>query len=190
AAEDQLADAKRQMEAAQPEKAASEQRPTMAVVARPQAENKTAGATRNGFSSPKMRASVEASTGAMGSLQAKEAPRDESVSDLRTPAPMPAQRATMGKGDSNSMASVVSAPAAVGGARPQAVGNETAEVDASAAPAVTENSKSLDFPGRAKAAPAPAAAQAEVVSKDAGLKKQAMGSFAKSEIASGGAHWT
>jgi len=187
AVEDQLAAAKRQMEAEQPKKAASEHSLSMAVVARPQEERKAANAMRSGFASPKTRASVEASTGGVGSLQAKEAPRDESVSDLRAAAPMPAQPAAKDKG--YSIAAVVSAPAAVGGARPQAEGNETQTVDveASAAPAVAENSKSLDFPGRAKAAPA--TAQAEVASKDAEVKKQAIGGFAKSEIASGGAHW-
>jgi len=192
---DKLAQTKRQLEE-EPNAAAKEKRLARETVASPHAENKPAETSRSNVaaavaSSPKTTLSETVTGGSVShfdSLDSKEARRDESAGDLRAPAATPTQRAATTKGAL--VAHLSDVPEKAAGARPETVANEmqTAEVATSTAPVVGGNARSLDFPGRAKAAPA--AAQTEPVNKDAGLKKQASTGFAKSELASGGAHWT
>jgi hypothetical protein len=187
---DQLAQAKRQTVEEQTNAAAFETHLNATAVPSPPAENKPSVTRSNVAAATKSKPDV-ADAGSAGTLDAKEARRDESAKDYRSPAAMPLQHSANGKEGLQATMNAMAAPRKAADAVPEAAANEmqTTEVDTSGAASFADSPKSLDFPGRAKTAPQPAPAQAEVASKSAGLKKQAIGSLAKSELAAGGAHW-
>ena len=162
-----------------------------AAVAAEQKANKPAGAAQvNALSAPKTTSQFKVDGGtALDSLAAKGARRDENTA---VPSPSPtSQDLGASKEEARAPAQLVVAPekTKTKAANP----SETVEVEASTAPATAGNEKSLEFPGRAKAAPSASALagmQANVSANGASLKKQATAGTLTSAMAAGGAHWT
>jgi len=135
---------------------------------------------------------VAGATGGM--LGTTTAPRDERAAHVaaQAPASPPAPTAAP-SGLTNGVQAEHRLVAAqpVAGANRRADTGSTTQAETSVTNAVvSDNAKDLDFPGRAKAAPAPPTAQSSEPAKERALKKESVTAPAASAVAAGGARWT
>jgi len=182
-----------------PSSATSGAKELEAAVAGEQKENKPTGAARvNALDAPKGTSQFQTNRGtSLDSLDAKGARRDENTAVSRVLAP-PAASQDLGasKEEQRAPTQLVVTPEKAktqAGNAPEAVEVEASAAPVAPAPAAAGNEKSLEFPGRAKAAPsAPALAgiQASVAANGTSLKKHAAAGTLTSAMAAGGAHWT